>query len=227
MLIHLFADRLKMLHGLPRSSWLSLAGGMSVAYVFVHLLPELSEAQDAIAEEAEGLFGTAETHVYVIALVGLVVFYGLERTHARSRRAAADKDLDQRTFWVSIGSYGLYNLLVGYLLLHRYREGTGELVLFSLAMALHFLVTDYGLREHHKDRYVTTGRWVLCAALLAGMGVGVAAQVSAAAVGVVIAFLGGGIILNVMAEELPSERESRFSAFALGAVLYSAILLAL
>ena len=33
-------------------------------------------------------------------------------------------------------------------------------------------------------------------------------------------------MLNVLKEELPRERESRFWAFALGAALYSALLLA-
>ena len=41
------------------------------------------------------------------------------------------------------------------------------------------------------------------------------------------AFQAGGVVMNVLKEELPEERESRFWAFALGAALYSAVLLAL
>ena len=44
---------------------------------------------------------------------------------------------------------------------------------------------------------------------------------------VLFAFLGGGVILNVIKEELPQEQESLFWAFALGASLYTALLLAL
>jgi len=33
------------------------------------------------------------------------------------------------------------------------------------------------------------------------------------------------VIMNVLKEELPEERESRFFAFALGAALYSVVLL--
>lgn len=47
------------------------------------------------------------------------------------------------------------------------------------------------------------------------------------AIAVLIAFLSGGIVLNVLKEELPRERESRFWALALGAAIYTAILLAL
>lgn len=39
------------------------------------------------------------------------------------------------------------------------------------------------------------------------------------------AFLAGGMILNVLKEELPEERESRFTAFLSGAAGYAALLL--
>ena len=44
---------------------------------------------------------------------------------------------------------------------------------------------------------------------------------------VLFAFLAGGVILNVIKEELPEEQESLFWAFALGAALYTVLLLAL
>ena len=39
-LAHIFAGKLRFLEGTPRSAWLSAASGVSVAYVFVHLLPD-------------------------------------------------------------------------------------------------------------------------------------------------------------------------------------------
>ena len=41
-------------------------------------------------------------------------------------------------------------------------------------------------------------------------------ELSKPAIAVPTAFLGGGVILNVLKEEVPSERQSRFWAFALG-----------
>ncbi len=94
-------------------------------------------------------------------------------------------------------------------------------------MALHFVVNDYGLREHHKQDYARIGRWVLVGALLLGWAVGLAGEISEAALAALLAFLAGGVILNVLKEELPEERESRYWAFALGAAAYAALLLAL
>lgn len=41
--VHLFAGGLRAIDRVPRSRWLSFGGGISVAYVFVHLFPELEE----------------------------------------------------------------------------------------------------------------------------------------------------------------------------------------
>lgn len=51
-------------------------------------------------------------------------------------------------------------------------------------------------------------------------------ELSEAAVGLAVAFLAGGVILNVMKEEVPQERQSRFVPLAIGAFGYAALLLA-
>jgi hypothetical protein len=84
-LIHLFAGKLRFLSAVPRSRWLSAAGGASVAYIFVHVLPDLSRQQAAIERNGGIGPGFLANHVYLAALLGLVVFYGLERAAKRSR----------------------------------------------------------------------------------------------------------------------------------------------
>jgi hypothetical protein len=61
--IHLYANRMRFLDVLPRSRWLSAAGGISVAYVLVHLLPNLAEEQETIREAAGEGFSFLEYHV--------------------------------------------------------------------------------------------------------------------------------------------------------------------
>lgn len=227
--VHLFSGRLRFLDVFPRSRWLSAASGISVAYVFVHLLPDLAEEQETIREAAGESFGFLEYHVYLVALVGLAVFYGLDRAAKSSRRrnrsVGKGDAAGAPVFWLHVASYSLYNALIGYLLLHRETPGLGSLFLFAFALGLHFVVNDYGLREDHKGLYDRLGRWVISAAVLAGWLVGLAFDVSEAALAVLFAFLAGGVILNVLKEELPEERESSFLAFALGAAFYSAVLL--
>ncbi|WP_119157399.1 hypothetical protein [Caldimonas tepidiphila] len=225
--IHVFVGRLRFLSGTPRSRWLSIAGGVSVAYVFLHLLPELGEGQRVLAEAMEGPLGFAERHVYLIALAGLVAFYGLERLALTSRRGGREGATSAGVFALHIVSFALYNLLIGYLLLHREGNAPADLPFFALAMALHFVVSDHGLREHHKGRYDRVGRWVLAAAVLGGWLLGLFVEIERAVIAVLIALLAGGVILNVMKEELPEERESRFTSFLAGVAGYSALLLAI
>jgi zinc transporter ZupT len=228
-LVHLYSGRLRFLETIPRSRWLSAAGGVSVAYVFLHILPDLDNHQEAIVQT--GGFGIAflENHVYLIALLGLAMFYGLERLAKQSRqqsqKAGAGDVTSEKVFWLHIVSFGLYNALIGYLLLHREEPGLRSLIFFFIALALHFVVNDDGLREHHKQIYQRLGRWILAAAVLVGWAIGQGTKLPESAIAVLFAFLAGGIILNVLKEELPEERESRFWAFAAGAGIYAALLI--
>jgi hypothetical protein len=227
--IHLYSGRMRFLDVLPRSRWLSAAGGISVAYVFVHLLPDLAEEQETIREAAGEGFNFLEYHVYLVALIGLAAFYGLERsakTSRRRKRSAGDEDsTGAGVFWVHAASFTVYNALIGYLLLHREEPGVWSLILFAFALGVHFVVNDYGLRRDHKGTYDRIGRWVLAAGILAGWVVGLCFEVSEAAIAVLFGFLAGGVIMNVLKEELPEDHESRFWAFALGAAAYAVVLL--
>ncbi|AFZ67985.1 hypothetical protein [Deinococcus peraridilitoris] len=226
---HLFAGRLRFLSGTPRSHWLSLAGGISVGYVFMQLLPELSESQEVLQERAGPSLAYLEHHAYLVALVGLVVFYGLDRlaraSRQRQRQQGAGDHTHPEAFWPHILSFAVYNALIGYLLLHREQDSPRSLLTFAVALALHFVVNDYGLREDHKHQYDRVGRWLVSAAIVLGWLVGVRVELPETTVAVLLSFLSGGILINVFKEELPSERESRFWPFLLGGLLYSALLL--
>ena len=222
--VHLFGGRLRFIDAIPRSVWLSGAGGASVAYVFVHLLPDLAANQETLAEAVPGL-GFLEAHVWLVALLGLSVFYGLERASAVTEKPGASDDAEQGVFWLRIGSFALYNAIIGYLLLHREDPDLTALLIYTSAMALHFVVNDYGLRQDHPRLYHQTGRWILAAAVVAGCLLGAAVTLTEPVVAVLVAFLGGGIVLNVLKEELPDDRKSRFWPFAVGAALYAALLM--
>jgi hypothetical protein len=87
------------------------------------------------------------------------------------------------------------------------------------------VTTDFGLRQDAPAGYDGVARWVLSAAVLAGCLLGVLIDVAEPAIAMLFAFLAGGIVLNVLKEESPQERESRFGAFALGAGGYALLLL--
>ncbi|MGC1527489.1 MAG: hypothetical protein WA783_15695 [Phormidesmis sp.] len=228
--IHILASHFKFLKRSPRSRWLSMGSGVSVAYVFVHVLPDLSAAQTEFRESVTVL-SAIEHHVYIMALLGMMAFYGLERAAKVSRQQSMDEGDGDATqpgvFWLHMVCFGLYNALIGYLLMHREEPGALNLIAYAIAMALHFVVNDYSLWEDHKHSYDHIGRWILSGAVICGWVVGTQTKISLAFTAVLFAFLAGGVILNVLKEELPEERESRFWTFALGAIGYSGLLLIL
>lgn len=228
MLVHLLAGRLHTLSELPRSRWLSAAGGVAVAYVFIHLLPELAHGQSVMEGSELRLLTYLEHHVYLLALMGLACFYGLERLIKAHRRKVSDQaESHPGVFWLHIGAFSAYNGLIGYLLVHRQSDGVGELLLYVVAITLHFLVNDFALQSDHHRLYNRSGRWVLAGSALAGWGLGTVIQLSNLAISALTAFIAGAIVLNVLKEELPEERNSRFSAFLVGAASYTVLLLAI
>ena len=229
--VHLFSHRLTWLDRLPRSRWLSIAGGVAVAYAVVHLLPELAEVHRSLAGAAGVDRGWAEEHGgYLVALAGLTCFYGLERLAARTGgppgggRGEPHAAPPAPVFWLHAGSYALYNLLFGALLVDREDAAVRDLILFACAIALHFVVNDHGLRAHHPVLYPRYGRFLVAAAVPAGWAVGSFAPLPPVVLDAALGFLIGGVLLNTFKEELPAERQSRFWAFAGGCGAYAAVL---
>ena len=228
--VHLFAGKLAFLMGKPRSVWLSASGGLSVAFVFLYLLPELAARQDDIEQSnLQASLNFLDHHVYLLALTGMTAFYGLERiaktTRHRQRPAPAENGQNEHVFWAHLASFSFYNLAIGYMLVNE-PPSVWNLVLFFVAMALHFLVIDFSFREHYKNVYHDKGRWFLSGAVMTGWAVGIFIEIPDLAMNVATAFIAGGIILNALKEELPEERQSRFWPFLLGAALYSTVAVA-
>lgn len=231
IVIHLFSKNMRFLKVLPRSRFLSIAGGISVAYVFLHLLPELGVFQDELQGEVEGTaWRFLEHHIYLMAMFGLVIFYGLEqmvKSSKKRRTKSGGQNSRDGVFWVHIGSFAFYNALIGYLLVREEYESAWGMLFFFIAMGVHFITNDKGLRATHKDDYDRYGRWLLAVSILVGWGIGILTEVNELIISFLTALLAGGVVLNVLKEELPEERESRFSAFCIGIIGYSILLLLL
>jgi hypothetical protein len=98
------------------------------------------------------------------------------------------------------------------------------LVLYGTAMAMHFFSNDFGLRRDHERLYDRRGRWALAVSVLVGWGLGATVDVPEQGVIALFSFLSGAVVLNVLKEELPEERKSRFLPFLAGAATYGALL---
>jgi zinc transporter ZupT len=222
-IIHLWAYKWTFFESAPKNMWLSFGGGISVSYVFLEILPELHEGQHVL--EKMSILTFLEDHVFLLSLSGLVFFYGLERLAIKSHSDKEEENYHPHVFWIHLISFAIYNMMIGYILHHREEQSFQKIFFFILAIAAHFLVNDFGFQKKFRRLYVSKGRWILALSILCGWSAGAITQISQSTFVILLALISGGIILNVLKEELPEEKEGRFKAFLLGVVLNSIALL--
>ena len=247
--LHLAAPHIRRLPLVPERATGSFAGGLAVAYVFLHLLPEIAEGNEAIGEALSAVVEPTplvDLGIFLVALAGFAAFYGLQRLADRQAPApartavpvgvgASDGGARSTTedrapepagvYWLHLGSFMVYNALITYTMALRLRTGLAFAVLFTIAMGLHFVLTDRSLEEHYPRRFPRSGRSLLAGALLAGWLLdALLAPTSALLVALLTALLGGSILLNVFKEELPSTGRSSYPWFLVGLVLYAGLL---
>lgn len=217
-LVHLFANRATRFSDAVHRRLLSMGSGIAIAYVFIDILPKLSRNESLVTETVRRFFPYFERHVYVMALFGFLLFYVVDRSK--------NLLLGTRVFFtLSLASYALFNLLIGYAVVDSNNPEVKPLLLFSIAIALHYFVNDYSLTETFKEQYDHVAKWILIACLFIGWLLGIVTEISAAAVALISAFIGGGVIMNVTRHELPDERLNSLPAFLSAAFFYTLILL--
>lgn len=217
--IHLLAVKTQALDFYVHGRFLSAGGGIAIAYVFIDLLPKLSASDAIVSENLAGVFPYFQRHVYIMALAGFLLFFIVDR-------ASQNPQSKKRAFYLSLGSYALFNFLVGYGIADPYNPEVKPLTLFTFAMGLHYFTNDYSLNASYGDLYNHEGKWVLMLCLYLGWWMGQSYILSKTAIALVSAFIGGGVIMNVIRHELPKNNPNNLSAFICSTIFYTAILLA-
>lgn len=218
-LIHLFASQAQRLSFISHGRLLSAGGGLAIAYVFIDLLPKLSKSDVIVAQALSGVFPYFERHVYIMALIGFLLFFAVDR--------AQNPFPSRGAVWLSLFSYSLFNFLIGYAVADKDNPEVKPLVLFTIAIALHYFTIDYSLNEAHGDEYRRFGKWILILSMFLGWLAGQLIILAPTAIALVSAFIGGGIIMNVTRHELPKDNPNSLGALLSAAAIYTAILLAI
>lgn len=85
MIIHIFTNYIKFLDRKPKNRLMSFVSGGSIAYVFLHLVPELTHYQE-VAEEAHlpTWLENLDYVTYLATLAGIAFFYGISQLNDKS-----------------------------------------------------------------------------------------------------------------------------------------------
>lgn len=207
-------------------SFVSFAGGVAVAYVFLHMLPDLVEYNKPIGEfllSNQWLTPFMELLIYVIALFGFLVYYGFDLLAENYRDTGHD---DALVYGLHLGMFCLYNFLITYTMSLRALSSMPATLVFTFAMALHFVLTDRKFCRFYINKFEHFGRFLLISALLVGWLCSVIFDpVNVLVSAFMLAFLAGSVLLNVFREELPAARLTSYTWFSLGICLITATLL--
>lgn len=216
VVIHLFANTTQRLGWLWHGRFLSFAAGISFAYVFIDLLPQLEKGQLILKQTFDPIVPYLDRHSYVIALLGVLFFYGLQ---------SQPQTNPKRYFWISTSGYLLFNFFVGASLSDSRNPDIHPLLLFTIAIGMHYFIRDHNASLENSVLYTNQARWLLAGMLLVGYIVGLLSHIPDALVAIVMAFLAGGVLLNALRYELPKREQVAYVFFLIGAVFYTAIIL--
>lgn len=207
-------------------AFVSFAGGVAVAYVFLHMLPNLVEYNKPIGRyllNNQWLTPFTELLIYIVALLGFLIYYGFDLLAERYRTEGHN---DGMVYGLHLTMFCLYNFLITYTMSLRALTSITATVLFTFAMALHFVLTDRKFSRFYRKQFNRLGRFILISALLVGWLCSVIFDpVNVLVAALMLAFLAGSVLLNVFREELPATGLTSYFWFSFGALLIMFVLL--
>lgn len=226
--VHITIGRWHWLHRDKPSPWLGVSAGAAIAYVFVYLLPKLAIIQVKLVVVLNSMWTPLlRNQTYLIALAGFVCFFWLARADEIAERDdAARRPSSINVLLLHTVGYGLYSLLIGLLIARLPRPDMISYVLAASVLGLHMMGVDHGVRSADPASYDRRLRWVFAGALLVGWSIGISTDGLDMTFSMINAFIGGGIIITAIQDELPHAAKTRFLPFVLGVVCTSAAILA-
>lgn len=199
----------------------SFGAGIALSYVFLHLLPELSEYQNRLLEGPlhNRIFQWFEQQLYMVSLFGVLLFYFLEGLRRTStgipRNVSAGGELI--TFCV-------YHFVIGNLITSNSLEWF-SLIMITFALSAHLFGTNIDLAEHYGRKFIKIGIPCLIISFISGALLGLLFDKFLFWIALGFAFISGSIIMITFNVEMPKPELHRNSGFVFGAVIYSALIL--
>ena len=212
--------------------WLSFGAGASVAYVFVHVLPEIGIFQQKLMGYAghNPHGGFLSNHLYLAALGGIFLLYFLDflenRFEYKESHTLTKNTHFTRVSFIKLLLYFLYNVLVAYMITQRPGDGIINLILITFGLTLHFIVFNLRIAELYGELYHKYICWIISAGLILGWVVGITVNIPLV-IEVTLFSVIGGIITYIALKVECSHTENRAPFhFMAGVLLYTLIILA-
>jgi len=201
--IHYFNDDIVIRVHKYRNEIISLGAGVSIAYIFLILFPELYRT------------GEVNHYVFIFLLFGFTIFHLAEK-HIYQQKSK-EKILREKKIVHSVAFF-VYQFLLGITLYYITLSGFMPGLLFFIPIAFHSIMSNIALTEiHHYIKEKRPYRIILSSSTLLGIIVAEALKITTAGFSLVLSFIIGALVYIVIRDTMPKEQKSKSPYFLLGA----------
>jgi len=206
-IIHLFGSRISPKESRARYRIISFAAGVSIAYLFLDLLPKTYEAATHLKQ-----------WVFAFLLIGFSIVHLSEKWmyqhHAGARLDTELNTVDSIAFFV-------YNFVVGIALLEKMRENPLEGMLFLIPIALHAMLSMASMSNIHRSgRESLAVKIVLSCSTLYGVLFGIVVKIPRIVDNILISLVAGVLLYIIVREFIPEKEKGQPAFFVAGLAVY-------
>ena len=206
--IHFFSDKFKPEEGEKHYRIFSFAAGISIAYLFLDLLPHTYEAATHL-----------KSSVFIFLLIGFALFHLSEKylyQHNVKDRLASTKLQSLHTI-----AFFIYYFMVGLVLCEKAHSGYFDALLFLLPVGIHAALSTASLSEIHGEFNELLGlKLLLSSSCLLGVILALFLPISPTVNNILVSFIAGILLYIFVKEFLPEKKEGQPIFFVIGVVLF-------
>jgi hypothetical protein len=148
----------------------------------------------------------------------------VHRSRHSGHRDKLDYDISDPIFILHIGGFASYAGLISYLMVRGIDEKSIPILIYGVAMGLHFFSIEHSMHNEHGSMYDKFGKWILAGAVLTGWACGALTEFPKPVIITMLGLVSGSVVMNSMIVELPGEKDGKFLPFCAGAVAYATLL---
>ena len=139
--------------------------------------------------------------------------------HSKKQYKVTEDDNHIKTAYLKGGGFFIYNVLTGYVLANWSRPGIIPVFLAGSVLTMHLLGVNHQMRQWNGRVFDNYFRWLFAVAIIIGWSAGAFLVIPRELEIIVTGVLAGGIITNIMIEEMPSQQPGKIRPFLGGVAL--------
>jgi|GEM_PF-360726 len=205
--VHFFSEQIKIPEGKARWRVISLGAGLSIGYLFLHLLPETYE-------EAAFL-----KHWVFVALLAGFAFTHLAEKYAYKHAQRAKLVYELKIIHLAV--FFLYYFIAGISLADKVETGILDGVMFIVPIAIHTALSTSALaRLHGRVKESLVVKILMSVSSILGVILAIIVPIPPVVSSFLTSFIAGVLLFVFVKEFLPEERKGEPFFFILGMLIF-------